>query len=662
MVGAAYTSNTLERCYAFFLCLRVASGITNPLERTRLLTDLKLLPSMKNLIDKSELISKLQTLEGLTVDERSSLIGLLREHKKYGLVWEDKPEDVEERLRESLPVLREVKDKAILSDEPDAPNHILIEGDNLEALTALTYTHEGKIDVIYIDPPYNTGKKDEFKYNDYWVDSEDAYRHSKWLSFMDKRLRLAKLLLKDDGLIFISIDDNEIGQLKVLCDELFTHNSNPDSSNSLGVLIWDLGSGTSAGHFTRSHEYVLAYCKKKSLLPNFSGGEGIIDDRAIKKKSIKNAESEYTFKRGTKFEAKDGVEFTGQWGGSEITRLISGKMICQNGVLAEDVTLAACWTQRNQMDSFFEGKETYDTKGQRVKEFYFRDNGKLYCRKERDKINPPSVLRGIATTKQGSSLIKELFNNEEPIGFAKPLNLITFLLSLKNSDSTILDFFAGSGTTLHATMQLNAEDGGHRQCILVTNNENNICEEVTYERNKRVIQGYTTPKGQKVEGLKQNSLRYYKTDFISRDRTQKNMRDLVAAATDLLCIKEDLYEEQKTFGRFKLKSQLARYFNNGKAHMLIIYREELIDEIAAEIKTMDFGKMRLKIYVFSPGRYPFTDNFREVEDKVELVALPAAIYDAYQKVLPKRKEKLFEEEKEQVGTKIPADLFEGQGV
>lgn len=615
---------------------------------------------MKNLTNKSELISKLQTLEGLTNDERSSLIGLLRQHKKYGLVWEDKPEDVEERLREELPILREVKDKAILSDDADAPNHILIEGDNLEALTALSYTHEGKIDVIYIDPPYNTGKKDEFKYNDYWVDSEDTYRHSKWLCFMDKRLRLAKQLLKEDGLIFISIDDNEIGQLKVLCDELFTHNSNPDSSNSLGVLIWDLGSGTSAGHFTRSHEYVLAYCKNKSLLPNFSGGEGIIDDRAIKKKSIKNTESEYTFKRGTKFEADDGVEFTGQWGGSEITRLISGRMLCQNGILAEDVTLAACWTQRNQMDSFFAGKETYDTKGQRVKEFYFRNNGKLYCRKERDKINPPSVLRGIATTKQGSSMIKELFNDEEPIGFAKPLNLISFLLSLKNGNSTILDFFAGSGTTLHATMQLNAEDGGHRQCILVTNNENNICEEVTYERNKRVINGYTTPKGVEVAGLKQNTLRYYKTDYISRDRTQKNMRDLVAAATDLLCIKEDLYEERKTFGRFKLKPQLARYFNNGKRHMLIVYREELIDEIAEEIKNLDFAGKRLKIYVFSPGRYAFTDNFREVEDKVELVALPAAIYDAYQKVLPKRREKLFEDEKEEI--KIPTDLFEGQGI
>ena len=210
-------------------------------------------------------------------------------------------------------------------------------------------------------------------------------------------------------------------------------------------------------------------------------------------------------------------------------------------------------------------------------------------------------------------------------------------------------------------MQLNSEDGGHRQCILVTNNENNICEEVTYERNKRVINGYTTPKGVGVAGLKANTLRYYKTDYISRDRTQKNMRDLMAAATDLLCIKENLYDEQKTFGRFKLKPRLARYFNNGKKHMLIIYREELIDEIAEEIKNLDFAGKRLKIYVFSPGRYAFTDNFREVEDKVELVALPAAIYDAYQKVLPKRREKLFETE-EKKETKIPTDLFEGEGV
>ena len=149
-------------------------------------------------INKQELIGKIHGIEGLSNDEKSALIELLRTHKKYGLVWEDKPENVEERLREELPVLTEVKERAIISKDPEAPNHILIEGDNLEALTALTYTHAGKIDVIYIDPPYNTGNKD-FVYNDTFVDSEDSFRHSKWLSFMSKRLRIAKRLMSDNN-------------------------------------------------------------------------------------------------------------------------------------------------------------------------------------------------------------------------------------------------------------------------------------------------------------------------------------------------------------------------------------------------------------------------------------------------------------------------------
>ena len=128
-------------------------------------------------MNKQDLISKIKQLDGVTQDERAYLINLVNTKKKYGLVWEDKPEDVEEQLRDNLPVLKEVKDKAIINGE-DNPNHILIEGDNLHALTALTFTHEGAIDVIYIDPPYNTGNKD-FKYNDTFVDKEDSYRHSK---------------------------------------------------------------------------------------------------------------------------------------------------------------------------------------------------------------------------------------------------------------------------------------------------------------------------------------------------------------------------------------------------------------------------------------------------------------------------------------------------
>lgn len=590
---------------------------------------------MSSSINKAELISKLQTLEGLTNEERSNLIGLLRQHKKYGLVWEDKPEDVEERLREELPILREVKDKAILSDVPDAPNHILIEGDNLEALTALSYSHEGKIDVIYIDPPYNTGHKD-FTYNDNYVDGDDGFRHSKWLSFMFKRLKIAKSLLKDKGMIFISIDDNEDAQLKLLCDEIFLNR------NKVSDIIWQSRKSVSNDTFvSMNHNYTLVYAKD---LSKWDKSEFKLPT------TIEN------------FENRDN-DPRGPW----VADPFDAPEVRAN--------LTYPITNPNTGEIFYPPKgRHWRTTEEQYKEF-LADNRIVFGKKGTSKPQlkrfqdfamakgdtPTSIWNDIETTTNGTQLLQNIFGGEKVFSNPKPVELVKrIMILIGNKNLTILDFFAGSGTTLHATMQLNAEDGGHRQCILVTNNENNICEEVTYERNKRVIHGYTTPKGVKVEGLKANTLRYYKTDFISRDRTQKNMRDLVAAATDLLCIKEDLYEERQTFGRFKLKPHLARYFNNGKAHMLIVYREELIDEIAEEIKTLDFNKMRLKIYVFSPGRYPFTDNFLEVEDKVELVALPAAIYDAYQKVLPKRKEKLLDEWEKKDETTIPTDLFAGQ--
>ncbi len=586
-------------------------------------------------MNKTDLIRKLRSLEGLTEEERNNLIDLLCQHKKYGLVWEDKPEDVEERLRDELPVLREVKERAILSDATDAPNHILIEGDNLEALTALSYTHEGKIDVIYIDPPYNTGHKD-FTYNDNYVDSDDGFRHSKWLSFMSKRLKIAKSLLKEKGMIFISIDDNEDAQLKLLCDEIFLNR------NKVSDIIWQSRKSVSNDTFvSMNHNYTLVYAKNISMW-----------DKSEFKLPASN----------DNFENRDN-DPRGPWVADPFD--------------APEVRANLTYPIVNPNT----GKVFYPPKGRhwrttetQYKEFLadnrivFGKNGtsKPQLKRFQDfalaKGNTPtSIWNDIETTTNGTQLLQNIFGGEKVFSNPKPVELVERIMILIGiKDLNILDFFAGSGTTLHATMQLNAEDGGHRQCIIVTNNENNICEEVTYERNKRVINGYTTPKGVEVAGLKANTLRYYKTDYISRDRTQKNMRDLVAAATDLLCIKEDLYDEQKTFGRFTLKPQLARYFNNGRRHMLIVYREELVDEIAAEIKQLDFGGNRLKIYIFSPGRYAFNDNFAEVEDKVQLVALPAAIYDAYQKVLPKRKEKLFETEEKKEKQSIPTDLFAGQ--
>ena len=569
-------------------------------------------------MNKNELANKIRGIDGLTNDEKSALIELLRKQKKYGLVWEDKPEEVEERLREELPVLIEDAGKAIVSEDADAPRHILIEGDNLEALTALAYTHEGRIDVIYIDPPYNTGNKD-FVYNDQFVDKEDSYRHSKWLSFMSRRLRIAKRLLSDKGVIFISIDDNEQAQLKLLCDEVF------GEYNALAEILWhkNYASANDSKTFSKVLDYILVYKKTdkftRNLLPR------------TEKQNILY-----------KYDSNDGK---GRWRPDNLSvRTYSASydypIINPNTGVAYNPPKGRSWM----------------TNQERVKEWiretrvYFGLNGK----------GAPQLKRYLSEVQQGvvpttywsyddcghndeaRKEIKDIFG-QPPFDSPKPTRLLKQILRLGSlKSSTILDFFAGSGTTLHATMQLNAEDGGKRKCILVTNNENNICEEVTYERNRRVIRGYTTPKGEEVPGLAGNTLRYYRTGFISRDRTPRNMRALVAAATGLLCIKNDIYKEAKLAGR-NINPKIARYFAEDGRSMLIVYDDRAVSAIAEILETVEPGKERIKVYVFSAGSYAYDDEFEEVADKVQLCALPDAIYQAYQKVLPKRRPKFLPE-------------------
>ncbi|WP_337944398.1 DNA methyltransferase [Prevotella pectinovora] len=245
-----------------------------------------------------------------------------------------------------------------------------------------------------------------------------------------------------------------------------------------------------------------------------------------------------------------------------------------------------------------------------------------------------------------------------PFAFPKPSGLVKFLLSTTVTtlhNATILDFFAGSGTTLHATMQLNAEDGGHRKCILVTNNENNICEEVTYERNKRVIQGYTTPKGEEVEGLHDNNLRYYRTNFLSRDKSVKNMRQLVRLATDMLCIKNDVYTEAEFCGK-KINPNIARYFDNGQGNrMLVIYEERAIQLLVQLTAQTEDDGIKTMVYVFSPGADPYTDDFEDIAERVKLCALPSAIYEAYKRVLPKRKPKFLDEALQEMKAQAEAE-------
>lgn len=224
-----------------------------------------------------------------------------------------------------------------------------------------------------------------------------------------------------------------------------------------------------------------------------------------------------------------------------------------------------------------------------------------------------------------------MFSNPKPVELIKR---IMMLIGKKNL--TILDFFAGSGTTLHATMQLNAEDGGHRQCILVTNNENNICEEVTYERNKRVIEGYTTPKGEQVAGLNHNNLRYYKLDFNPRKQSHQDNRELFYGLKDLLCIKENIYQEKQQFGSLSLegKEQMLRYFAENGREMLMVYDTRVIPFIVNEIAQRGEQEQPLKIYIFADGAYPYTDDFASVVDKVSLVPMPYAYYRGIKDSLP----------------------------
>ena len=588
-------------------------------------------------MNKYELAKKINELEGLTNDEKSELFQLLRSKKKYGLVWEDKPEDIEQRMLDDQPVLVEVPERAILSDDAEAPNHILIEGDNLEALTALSYTHAGKIDVIYIDPPYNTGNKD-FSYNDTFIDRENGYRHSMWLSFMDKRLEISKNLLSSRGTIFISIDDNELSQLKLLCDEIFGERN----FIACPVRRRRKSQANLSKNISTIHEYVLIY--RKNIEHELNKVEANLD-----LDSFKNPDNDprgpYTTMPCTN---RGGTKYS---------------VVTPTGNVIEDE-----WRFKKQTyDQLFEDNRIVFPRGGKGKPRY-----KLFLsEKQRGGVIPNSWWDELESNQEGAALLKQILG-EDAFSNPKPVGLITFIEKLSTlKDSTILDFFAGSGTTLHATMQLNAEDGGHRRCILATNNENGICENVTYERNRRVIQGYITPKGEKVPGLTRNNLRYYKTKFVPRDKSPKNLRNLMALSTDMLCIHNDTYIEKPFVGK-NINNKIARYFesNDGSKRMLVIYRAEAIQALVELMKqefkngeSKENGK--LMVYVFSPNGYAYDDEFEDVADCVSLCAMPDAVLNAYRRVLPKKRqaqllEDVAEETDSEARTVEESDLFQNQ--
>lgn len=592
-------------------------------------------------MNKTELARKIQALDGLSNEEKTALLELIRGHKKYGLVWEDKPEDIEERLREDLPVLVERNDEKvhpIISDNPDAPNHLIIEGDNLAALTELSYTHTGKIDVIYIDPPYNTGSKEReggFFYNDDFVDSDNEYFHSKWLCFMSKRLKIAHKLLSERGVIFISIDDNEQANLKILCDEVFGKN------NFVGTYFWKRTSTPPALSYKirRKLEYVICY--QKTNIPQRTFAQGYIDGGDVPLLNTGNPEGILTFPVGTvRFNLPDG---TYTHSSSYKIRLVDD-VIVENGRNLNAFRAAGHfkWGQANLEREVSEG--TYFLIKSR--QFSPRFQKATKATKVPSNIIDEEVAVGTNEDAQ-----KEMDNLNISFSYAKPSSLVKFLIKMPfwdEKDITVLDFFAGSGTTLHAVMDLNFEDDGKRTCILcqredqIPGTNSYICSGITYERNRRLIEEFVNADNVFTNIYPNNNLRYYRTEFLPRERSVKNMRELVQASTGLLCIKNDLYTEAP-FGGRKMNPKYARYFEHAGQRMLVIYEEQAIPFIADIIKTMPEGE-KIKVYVFSHGSYAYDDEFAEVADRVELCALPQAIYDAYQKVLPKRKPKFLVED------------------
>lgn len=588
-------------------------------------------------IDRQYLRNLVNGLQGISAEDRSQLLQLVNEQKRYGLVWEDKPEEAEQIMKEKLPIIEEVEDKRIINDtsEEKYPNHIIIEGDNLHALTTLCYTHEGKIDVIYIDPPYNTGAKD-WRYNNDFVDELDSYRHSKWLSFMSHRLRIAKRLLTINGIIVCAIDHHEIFSLGLLMDDIF------GEENRLGIVavVHKSEGRNQEKFFGTSHEYALFYSKNK-IRANFNN---IALSEEVKATFTKSDESGLYRLNNYRRDGGGGHNLRQNkpnfWYPIYVSKDLKTITLTANDDYLEILPITNTGQERTwktKADTFSErlnlGLIVADYHQGRVQIFEkYRENQVIKTHWTEPKYH---------AIHYGTKLLEQILGSSK-FNFPKSLYLIQDTLKLSTQkDALILDFFAGSGTTLHATMQLNNEDGGNRQCILVTNNENNICEEVTYERNKRVIQGYTNQKGESIEGLKKNNLRYYKIKAVGREKTLKNKKTLVALSCGMLNIKENIYKEENTFGSLLLKKNKCRYFSQGQKQMLVIIDEEWIAKIVEQLKNMEV-KEPIKIYVFSNSGYAWDDDFYEVRDKVEPCALPEAIYNAYKHILPEAEDKIID--------------------
>jgi len=579
---------------------------------------------MSKKIDRQALLAAVDSCTGLTESQRADLHQLLSETPKYGLVWEDTPENAYDEMKTDIPVMREDKSKAIVNDS-EAPNHVIIEGDNLHALSDLCYTHAGKIDVIYIDPPYNTGNKD-FVYNDQFIDKENGFRHSMWLSFMDKRLRLLSELISDEGSLFISIDENEHAPLKMLCDEIF------GEDNFVCDLIWQSTPGSNTGTDIKTvTESVLMYSKRRS--------EEHINSKPIDDAKKYKYQDNHLAERGPYVTNKLDRRMTGSHYSEALNYSITtpdGTQLYPGGETYRQEHWNWRWSQQkvewgiaNDFLLFSKNKGKWSIY---FKQYLNVDNNNNPIERRIPYQN--LILEDSMSSARGTKEVMDIFNSKK-FDYPKPLALIKYVIRMVSKpNSIIFDAFAGSGTTLHATMELNKEDGGHRQCILVTNNENKICEEVTYPRNKKVIEGYDTPKGEHVEGLHDNNLRYFKMDKVPRTPSISNRRKLAASMIDMLRIKHDIYTRKNQIGNYPIDERTMRYYEDNGRGLLIVMKPSEISDVVEAIKAIPQPANRVEVYVYSDGAYGYDDDFAAVADRVNVYALPSPMLKTFHRIAP----------------------------
>ncbi len=536
--------------------------------------------------------------------------------QRYGLVWMDVPEAFEDDVENKLPILKEVPELAIKNND-GKPTHILIEGDNYHALTCLNYTHKGKIDVIYIDPPYNTGS-DGFRYKDKRildkfpdgteVPKDHPFRHSYWLSFMRKRLELAKDLLSEEGIIFVSIDDNELAQLKLLMDDIF---SNTSGKGFMGTLIWQRAKGGgNSKKVVRGHDYVLCYSNSDDLTLTQKGDKAIEHIRKFQSGKVKDR---YLMKEGKLYFIND-----------DVIRRVFGKY--------KKGTERRC-EYENLLK--YKGKKIKDEVDKNLADGEYilkkAKNGMHYiCRPEEVGSMRQvmyTIIQGYLSEVGKNDLGK--FDLEDKFEYPKPVGLIKTLLdTVLNKKIIILDFFAGSGTTGQALLELNTEDEGERQFILITNNENNILKGVCYPRIKRVISGYTNKQKEKYNALG-NSLKYYKAAFIGKNNilnaTDQDKIELAHNAGELLAIAENTLELTK-------QNKFYQLFKDGnkEKYTAVYFREELdkFDEFAEMIKKL---KKETAVYIFSWGDEAEIEEFDDIE-QIKIKTIPLPILEIYKQI------------------------------